>query len=118
MSRKKRYFGIFLLILYVFFFASANLQQHIHIIDGITIIHSHFSKDSNPFSDTKTTHSHTKAEINIIYNLNIALLFISFIAIILGVSYQISIKIVLKRAIIIPKKTRLCIPSLRAPPFC
>lgn len=118
LRKNRKIISLLLIIIYIFFFASANLQQHVHIVNGITISHSHFSKDIFPFSSNTPTHSHNSIEINLIHDLNIALFFILFISIIIGIVSQKPIKILPQREILIPLKTCLYNPSLRAPPFC
>lgn len=116
MKRSKRYIGFVLLLVYIFFFASANLHPHVHIINGITIVHSHISKDVNPFTSTKAKHNHNSSQINLIYNLNSAIFFILFSAIILGIlSLKPIAKIDFYKKIPLNKSYFLS-PSLRAPP--
>lgn len=117
MAKGKQLIGIFLLILYIFFYVGANLQPHTHIVDGVTIVHSHFSKDTLPFANHKTTHTHKTSEINLIHDFNISLFFIVFIAISLRIIVQKPIKIVVEREILIPLKSYLYNPCLRAPPI-
>jgi len=118
MKKGKRPIGVTLLLLYIFFFASANLHPHVHIVDGITIVHSHFSKDTPPFSSTKTTHTHNSKEINLIHNFNNTLFFIIFLATSLGIILSKPIKIEVERQILIPLKVYLYNSCLRGPPVC
>ncbi len=118
MKKGKRPIGVALLLLYIFFFASANLRSHVHIVDGITIVHSHFSKDTFPFSSTKTTHTHNSKEINLIHHFNNALFFIFFLATSLGLILFKPIKIGVEIQILIPLKVYLYNPCLRGPPVC
>jgi hypothetical protein len=43
----------FFLIIFLGFYGSVTLFKHIHVVDGITIVHSH------PFSGGKTNHNHS-----------------------------------------------------------
>jgi len=54
----RKYLGIVLLVVYVCFYASANLFYHAHVMGAIKIVHSH------PF--TSATHNHTANQIQMI----------------------------------------------------
>jgi hypothetical protein len=43
----------FFLIVFLGFYGSVTFFKHIHVVDGITIVHSH------PFSSGKTNHTHS-----------------------------------------------------------
>lgn len=60
----RRILSAALLLLLASYFASATLFIHTHSIDGEQIVHSHFS-----FGAERSSHSHTKAEIELIANL-------------------------------------------------
>lgn len=60
----RRILSAALLLLLASYFASATLFIHTHSIDGEQIVHSHIS-----FGGNGSSHSHTKAEINLIANL-------------------------------------------------
>ncbi len=117
MEKRKRHLGVLLLLIYIFFYAGTNLQLHTHIIDGVTIVHSHFSVDSMPFSNSKTTHTHDQTQITLIHTFNACIFFILFIAIALRAILQKPIKIIVEREVLIPLKTYLYNPCLRAPPI-
>lgn len=46
----------FLLLIFVAFYSNISLFQHCHIINGVTIVHSHFHNDGHGGS-TGTSHS-------------------------------------------------------------
>ena len=53
----------FLLILFISYLASITFFTHVHVVNGVTIVHSHpFKKDS--------PHSHTTVEFQLIHLLN------------------------------------------------
>ena len=48
-----------MLVLFVNTLASSNLFYHIHIVDGIKLVHSHFFSSESP---DDVNHSHTESE--------------------------------------------------------
>lgn len=71
--------SLLFLLVYTFFFASVNLMPHTHISNGVTIVHSHLSKDT--FSSNKaqtSSHSHSSGEINFFNQFSNLLFFCSF----------------------------------------
>lgn len=105
-----------LLILFLGYWGSITLFQHAHIVDGVTIVHSH---PYNPFSkENPTNHHHSKNEFVLIYLLSHFITTVSFLAFSL-----IAIKTVLKD-VIVPKNDEVfsnlfffCSNGFRAPPF-
>lgn len=83
----KRHIASFLLWLFISYTAGITLFYHSHVINGVTIVHSHpFNKDSG--------HTHTSIELDIIHQLNhfvsssptlpaFSMLFISLFAVLL-----------------------------------
>lgn len=61
----RRILSAALLLLLASYFASATLFIHTHSIDGEQIVHSHFS-----FGGDGTSHTHSKAEIQLIATLS------------------------------------------------
>lgn len=58
MVKCRKYFGLFLVAVYAFFFASTNLFYHTHQIADYILVHSH------PFSGSG--HSHTADQVLLI----------------------------------------------------
>lgn len=54
---------MFLPILFIVYIGSISFFTHAHIVNGVTIVHSH------PF-DSDTNHEHTTAEFQLIQHLN------------------------------------------------
>ena len=48
-----------MLVLFINTLASTSLFYHVHIVDGIKLVHSHFFSSDSP---TDIGHTHTKAE--------------------------------------------------------
>lgn len=61
----RRILSVALLLLFACYYASATLFVHSHLIDGVQVVHSHFS-----FGEDSSTHSHTKAEVQLIATLS------------------------------------------------
>lgn len=59
---------IFFLALFVSYFADINFFTHNHIINGVTIVHSHFSYNTPDSSspDTPQNHNHSNNALNLI----------------------------------------------------
>jgi len=56
--------GLILLILFSGYFASTNFFSHSHIVDGITIVHSHpYKSDSG---NNPVNHDHSKNSLHLI----------------------------------------------------
>ncbi|NLO69388.1 MAG: hypothetical protein GX102_00225 [Porphyromonadaceae bacterium] len=53
----KRFLKISLLGLFLFYYAGSVFFIHSHLIDGVTIVHSH------PFPLSKSSHTHTSDEL-------------------------------------------------------
>lgn len=100
----------FLPILFISYVASITLFTHAHVVNGVTIVHSHpFKKGGG--------HTHTAAELQLIHHLSYVVttdsgvfsLLFSFVALLLGILLRrpqcISHSIFYRRAL-----------SLRAPP--
>lgn len=106
----------FLLILFVGYCASITLFTHTHIVNGVTIVHSH---PYNPFSNNKpVNHQHSEQEFILIHLLS------HFLAIVLFISVSIEIynKVLRKHKIKENKEDYINIfflssNNLRAPPL-
>jgi hypothetical protein len=59
--------GVFFLFLFLGYFVSVTFFDHAHIVDGITVVHSHPYKKS---PDGKPIHDHDKNEYFLIHILN------------------------------------------------
>ena len=70
MYKGKKNIGIriFFLALFVSYFADINFFTHNHIINGVTIVHSHFSYNTPDSSspDTPQNHNHSNNALNLI----------------------------------------------------
>lgn len=63
MDKIKKIISIFLLIVFVGYYGNVTLFSHTHIINGVTIVHSHIHKNSH--NDTKSG-GHTQHDITLI----------------------------------------------------
>ncbi|MFI3248425.1 MAG: hypothetical protein R3Y39_04775 [Rikenellaceae bacterium] len=59
-----------LLLLFVTYFANISLFLHYHVVDGVTIVHSHIH-DSDHTQDPFDTSTHSKRELTLINALSI-----------------------------------------------
>ncbi len=70
MYKGKKNIGIriFFLALFVSYFADINFFTHNHIINGVTIVHSHFSYNTpdSTSPDHPQNHSHSNSALNLI----------------------------------------------------
>lgn len=73
MRKEKRNINIriFLLALFVSYFVGVTFFSHQHIVDGVVIVHSHFTKQpfSNP-SDQLPDHEHNTQAIHLIASIS------------------------------------------------
>lgn len=113
MIRKLLSFG--LLSVFLAYYASITLFSHSHIINGVTIVHSHpYSKstDSKPFS-----HQHSEKGVALIQFLShfssLSVASLLSLGILLTLLYQILVPARAEDPLIPPVH---CIRSLRAPP--
>lgn len=60
---KRNKLSYFFLILFVFYYASIFLFQHTHILDGLTVVHSHIHDFS---SKSENNHNHSEKELQLI----------------------------------------------------
>ncbi len=105
-----------LLILFLAYYSSITFFPHSHIVDGVTIVHSH---PYNPFSkECPTKHDHQKSEYVLIQLLSYFVTTVSFGAILLVVA-KVSFK-----DLIYPKNDEVCSDlhffcsnGFRAPPI-
>lgn len=56
----------FLLILFLAFFAKTHLFTHVHVVDGVAVVHSHLHPHKDCCSDYNTADGHTHAEMDLI----------------------------------------------------
>jgi len=56
----------FLLLLFVTFFAKTTLFLHVHIVDGVAIVHSHLHPHKDCCSDYNTADGHSHEEMDLI----------------------------------------------------
>lgn len=90
LNYKRRHFALALMLLsiFVFHYASINFFSHTHIINGVTIVHSHIyrstpDKDNNA-SKSNPGHTHTANELTLIAELsNFQILVIPVISLVL-----------------------------------
>ncbi len=112
---RKNIMKCLLLILFLGYWGSITLFPHAHILDGVTIVHSH---PYNPFSkENPSGHHHSKAEFVLISQLS------HFLTTALSiVLYSILVKIL--SVIFLTKREKdvyryifICSNGLRAPPI-
>ncbi len=63
--------SLFLLFLFLAFYAGTTLFLHTHIINGVTIAHSHFYGLPSGNNDSSSQHHHNTAEITMLQALTI-----------------------------------------------
>ncbi|HOG18929.1 MAG TPA: hypothetical protein PKW37_00610 [Salinivirgaceae bacterium] len=117
-SRQKKYKYVkhLLLILFLAYYSSITFFPHSHIVDGVTIVHSH---PYNPFSEeSPTKHNHQKSEYVLIQLLSYFVTTVSF-----GAILFVAIKVNFKD-VIYPKNDEVfsnlhffCSNGFRAPPL-
>lgn len=82
MKSNSRHIGIktFLLLLFIFYSASINFFYHTHVINGVTIVHSHlYSGDENG----NPTHEHSGSQLQLIHQLSVFHATVSIVLILL-----------------------------------
>ena len=62
---------ILLLSLFIIYYASITLFTHSHVIDGVTIVHSHYFKTDNSAKSSFPTHKHTTNQLTLISQLSL-----------------------------------------------
>lgn len=113
-SQCNRSVATLLLIIFATYFVNITLFTHHHIVDGVTIVHSHFSTQEH--KDDASSHSHTESELTLISTLS------QFIA-----ESQSSIQlpnvvvtehhpILIEVEVVISSIEQCTLPQLRAPP--
>lgn len=103
-----------LLLLFCAYYANVTLFSHYHIVDGVTIVHSHFYSDDH--TSSPDNNSHTKSEITLIkaisnytVELQNSIIFVSFVMITAYTIYYMGVE---QRSI----KNSYSSKQLRAPP--
>jgi len=110
-----KFFKIFFPVLFIWYAGSVSLFIHSHVINGVTIIHSHpFEKDSKA-----PVHHHGKAsEVQFIHSLSHIQIAHSLLFIVLfGLFLLKPVKILIRPEFKITKCFRDRTISLRAPPL-
>ncbi len=103
-----------LLMLFLGYYVSVTFFPHAHIIDGITIVHSHLY---NPFSKQNSAdQQHSKSEILLGSQLAHFLTIISFIAFACIAVYEYSTIILSKNQKLVHLQSFIFSNGLRAPP--
>lgn len=112
---KRLYINIlryFIPILFISYLAGITLFTHSHVVNGVTIVHSHpFNKDTN--------HSHTTTEFQLIHHLShvitsgkfvftLSIIFLPFLISVIAAKPETATRAIPCKGII----------SLRAPPVC
>ena len=106
---------LFLLFLFVGYYASISLFTHTHIVNGVKIVHSHPYKSSS--DDKKAGHEHTTHELILIQQLS------HFVSVLLVTGLLISGLQFFLKELRYPFKDTVVISNshfnflLRAPPF-
>lgn len=106
----------FLLILFLGYYVSISSFTHTHIVNGVTIVHSH---PYNPFSkDKPVNHQHSANEFVLIHFLSHFLTTVSFLAFSIEVYKAVLRKYILqKNDDNFSNLVFLCSNGLRAPPL-
>jgi len=52
--------------LFFAFYGSMTMFMHIHVVNGVTIVHSHFYLSDNTPADNQTSHQHSSSELILI----------------------------------------------------
>jgi len=107
---------LFLLALFLSYYESITFFSHYHVVNGVTIVHSHFFR-GDPDSNGQANHTHSSKELTLIVQLShfitlenvaLAILIPFFVA---PRHYHV------KSRIEIPEKQAFTLSLLRAPPL-
>jgi hypothetical protein len=106
----------FLLILFLAYYGSITLFNHTHIVNGVTIAHSHpFSSENG---ETPVKHHHTANEYILIQSISNFLVIVSFLFFTFGLIKNIFRETVNKTINkIFSTPDCICANGLRAPPL-
>lgn len=112
----KKIISYFLILLFLGYYINVSLFQHTHIVNGVTVVHSHIFDFTTDTSDGHN-HKHNESELRLIQLLsNFAVVLLLFTCCIRVFSvFQKELKNF--RIDIIFNKFRLLYFSLRAPPI-
>jgi len=113
--RPKQVIAAFLLVIFALFYTDITMFQHTHVINGITIVHSHFHTSSH---EKTPTGGHTATEITFIA---INSLFQTYEDVL--THFDTTLFLVFCRFILMDveaknTKENFCFSFLRAPPYC
>lgn len=86
---------LFFLIVFCLYSCSVSFFTHTHIINGVTIVHSHFYTTDD---DGKPTHEHTGAEIQLINSLSIYFVAGLIVAFILILAFDLKPRLLVSKS--------------------
>ena len=118
MHRKNvnKFIHLFLLALFLSYYGSITFFSHYHVVNGVTIVHSHFFC-GNSDSDGGAAHTHTAKELTLIAHLSN---FITLVSVALAIVIPHLIHKVhhyISNQAKEPDKQTFTLSLLRAPPF-
>lgn len=111
-----KFIHLFLLALFLSYYGSITFFSHYHVVNGVTIVHSHFFC-GNSDSDGGADHTHTAKEFTLIAHLGN---FITMVGVALAIVTPHLVHKVhhyISRQAQKPDKQTLTLSLLRAPPF-
>lgn len=111
-----KFIHIFLLALFLSYYGSITFFSHYHVVNGVTIVHSHFfcgHTDSNGAAD----HSHSAKELTLIAHLSNFITLVSVALAVLVPHLVHKVHYYISNQTREPDKQTFTLSLLRAPPF-
>ena len=111
-----KFIHLFLLALFLSYYGSITFFSHYHVVNGVTIVHSHFFHGDTG-SDGGANHTHSAKELTLIAHLSNFITLVS-LALVVSVPHLIhKIHYYIHKQEEEPDKQTFTLSPLRAPPF-
>ena len=107
---------LFLLALFLSYYGSITFFSHYHVVNGVTIVHSHFFC-GNSNSDGGADHTHTAKELTLIAHLSSFITLVSVALAIVTPHLIHKVHHYISNQAKEPDKQTFTLSLLRAPPF-
>lgn len=111
-----KFIPLFLLALFLSYYGSITFFSHYHVVNGVTIVHSHFFC-GNSDSDGGTDHTHTAKELTLIAHLGNFITRVSVALAIVTLHLVHKVHHYISKQVQKPDKQTFTLSLLRAPPF-
>jgi len=112
----KKVISYFLLMLFLWYYGSITLFNHTHVVNGVSIAHSHPFSSQN--GETPVKHHHTANEYILIQSLSHFLVIVSFLFFSFGLLKNIFRETIYKTSNqVFSSPGCICANGLRAPPL-